>query len=109
MSEHESGSTALPAVREPDMVRLAEDLVASANDRGIALTGEGGLLTDERKVFVPIRAVGTGVPGPSRSRQSPTQLAPGVVGSDFPKRDTRPVSVWAKWATGWARRSHNVD
>lgn len=45
MSEHESESTALPAVREPDMVRLAEELVASASDRGIALTGEGGLLT----------------------------------------------------------------
>lgn len=44
MSEHESES-ALPAVREPDMVRLAEELVASASDRGIALTGEGGLLT----------------------------------------------------------------
>lgn len=45
MSEHESESTALPAVREPDMVRLAEELVASASENGIALTGEGGLLT----------------------------------------------------------------
>ena len=45
MSEHESERSALPAVREPDMVRLAEELVASASDRGIALTGEGGLLT----------------------------------------------------------------
>lgn len=27
------------------MVRLAEELVASATDRGVALTGEGGLLT----------------------------------------------------------------
>lgn len=45
MSEHESESTSLPAVREPDMVRLAEELVASATDRGIALTGEQGLLT----------------------------------------------------------------
>ncbi len=45
MSEHESESTTLPAIREPDMVRLAEDLVASASDRGLALTGEGGLLT----------------------------------------------------------------
>lgn len=35
----------LPAVRESDMVALAEELVASASDRGIALTGEGGLLT----------------------------------------------------------------
>ncbi|MGH3471533.1 MAG: IS256 family transposase [Nocardioidaceae bacterium] len=34
------------------MVRLAEELVASANDRGIALTGEGGLLTElTRKVL----------------------------------------------------------
>jgi transposase-like protein len=42
----------VPAVREPDMVRLAEELVASANDRGIALTGEGGLLTEfTRKVL----------------------------------------------------------
>lgn len=32
MSEHESES-ALPAIREPDMVRLAEELVASASDR----------------------------------------------------------------------------
>ncbi|MFA6575846.1 MAG: IS256 family transposase [Nocardioides sp.] len=45
MSEHESESTTVPAVREPDMVRLAEELVASATDRGLALTGEGGLLT----------------------------------------------------------------
>jgi transposase-like protein len=52
MSEHESESTTVPAVREPDMVRLAEELVASANDRGIALTGEGGLLTEfTRKVL----------------------------------------------------------
>ncbi|MGL5826840.1 MAG: IS256 family transposase, partial [Nocardioides sp.] len=45
MSEHESESTTAPAVREPDMVALAEELVASATGRGIALTGEGGLLT----------------------------------------------------------------
>lgn len=47
MSEHESEfeSSALPEVREPDMVRLAEDLVASASQRGIALTGDGGLLS----------------------------------------------------------------
>ena len=52
MSEHKSESTALPALREPDMVRLAEELVASATDRGIALTGEGGLLTElTRKVL----------------------------------------------------------
>lgn len=52
MSEHESESAAVPAVREPDMVRLAEELVASATDRGIALTGEGGLLTElTRKVL----------------------------------------------------------
>lgn len=30
------------AGREPDMTRLAEELVASANERGIALTGDGG-------------------------------------------------------------------
>lgn len=35
----------VPALREPDMTRLAEELVASANNQGIALTGEGGLLT----------------------------------------------------------------
>lgn len=52
MSEHESESTTLPAVREPDMVRLAEDLVASAADRGLAPTGDGGLLTElTRKVL----------------------------------------------------------
>ena len=38
-------SGVLPVVRESDMVALAEELVASASDRGIALTGEGGLLT----------------------------------------------------------------
>lgn len=35
----------LPVVREPDMSRLAEELVASASERGISLTGEGGLLS----------------------------------------------------------------
>lgn len=45
MNEHESESTTVPAVREPDMVRLAEELVSSAKDRNLALTGEGGLLT----------------------------------------------------------------
>ncbi len=45
MNEHESESTTLPAIREPDMVRLAEELVSSANDRGLALTGADGLLT----------------------------------------------------------------
>jgi transposase-like protein len=44
--ESDSGGVAgLPAVAEPDMARLAEQLVASASERGIALTGEGGLLT----------------------------------------------------------------
>lgn len=45
MNDHsnESGA-ARPAVRGPDMVELAEQLVASAGERGIALTGEGGLL-----------------------------------------------------------------
>jgi putative transposase len=45
MNEHESESTTVPAIREPDMVRLAEELVSSANDRGLALTGADGLLT----------------------------------------------------------------
>lgn len=45
MSEHEFESTRVPALREPDMVRLAEELVTSANDRGLALTGQDGLLT----------------------------------------------------------------
>lgn len=35
----------LPAPREPDMQRLAEELVASAQQRGLELTGEDGLLT----------------------------------------------------------------
>ena len=45
--EEPHGSLAVLAVpvRPPDMTRLAEDLVASASERGIALTGEGGLLT----------------------------------------------------------------
>ena len=40
----EAGSS-VPAVREPDLMRLAEELVSAASDRGIALTGEDGLLT----------------------------------------------------------------
>lgn len=40
----EAGSS-VPAVREPDLARLAEELVTAASDRGIALTGEDGLLT----------------------------------------------------------------
>ena len=40
----EPGSS-VPAVREPDLTRLAEELVSAASDRGIALTGEDGLLT----------------------------------------------------------------
>lgn len=46
-NEYDEGSTALPAVpvRPPDIAQLAQDLVSSASDRGIALTGEGGLLT----------------------------------------------------------------
>jgi hypothetical protein len=45
--EEPHGSSAVLAVpvRPPDMTRLAKDLVASASERGIALTGEGGLLT----------------------------------------------------------------
>ena len=40
----DSGSL-VPVVREPDLTRLAEELVSAASDRGIALTGEDGLLT----------------------------------------------------------------
>ncbi len=38
---------AVPAVpvKPPDMVRIAQEMVASAGEHGIALTGEGGLLT----------------------------------------------------------------
>lgn len=36
---------AAPVLREPDIVRFAEDLVASAGPGAIALTGEGGLLS----------------------------------------------------------------
>lgn len=35
----------IPALREPDIVRLAEELVSSATAHGVALTGDGGLLT----------------------------------------------------------------
>lgn len=46
MKEPEGSSAVLAVpVRPPDMTRLAEDLVVSASERGIALTGEGGLLT----------------------------------------------------------------
>lgn len=38
MSEHVYESTPLPAVREPAILRLAEELVTSATDRGVALT-----------------------------------------------------------------------
>lgn len=41
----EGFSEVLPARREPDLQRLAEELVASAGSSGVALTGEGGLLT----------------------------------------------------------------
>lgn len=44
-SESEGSTEFEPPGREPDIVALAEELVASATDRGIALTGEGGLLT----------------------------------------------------------------
>lgn len=48
-TEHEAGSEPVvpPGVVEsrPDITELAHQLVASATDRGIALTGEGGLLT----------------------------------------------------------------
>ena len=43
--EHGVESTTVPAAREPDMIRLAGELVAPATDRGLALTGEGGQLT----------------------------------------------------------------
>lgn len=48
MSYQESESTSsgsVPVVRPPDLAGLAEELVSSATDRGIALTGQGGLLT----------------------------------------------------------------
>lgn len=48
MDEHPDPAGPAGPVRaggEPDMSRLTEDLVASATERGIALTGEGGLLT----------------------------------------------------------------
>lgn len=41
---NEAGS-GVPAVREPDLTGLAEQLVSAAGERGIALTGEGGLLS----------------------------------------------------------------
>nr|WP_152024751.1 IS256 family transposase [Tessaracoccus flavescens] len=43
-NEHPELEPAVPAVRGPDMAELAEHLVATAGERGIALTGEGGLL-----------------------------------------------------------------
>lgn len=43
--EREDLSPGLPAFREPDMQCLAEELVASAQARGVELTGEDGLLT----------------------------------------------------------------
>lgn len=45
--EYDESSDTVPAVpvRPPDITRLAQELVSSASDRGIALTGEGGLLT----------------------------------------------------------------
>ncbi len=64
MSEHESESTTLPAVREPDMVRLAEELVASATDRGLALTGEGGLLTELTRKVLGVGVGGRDVASP---------------------------------------------
>lgn len=42
--DESSAVLAVPA-RPPDIAQLAQDLVSSASDRGIALTGEGGLLT----------------------------------------------------------------
>ncbi len=48
MDEHDERAGSGDLVRagaEPDMSRLAEELVASATERGIALTGDGGLLT----------------------------------------------------------------
>lgn len=43
-NEHPELEPAVLAVRGPDMAELAEHLVATAGERGIALTGEGGLL-----------------------------------------------------------------
>lgn len=45
MSELEPDRSTLPSSRPPDIGQLAEQLVASATERGIELTGEGGLLT----------------------------------------------------------------
>ena len=39
------GGGSVPALRPPDMADLAEQLGAAGSDRGIALTGEGGLLS----------------------------------------------------------------
>ena len=64
----EPGSS-VPAVREPDLTRLAEELVSAASDRGIALTGEDGLLTALTR-----QVLETGAPGrdgrSSRLRQA---------------------------------------
>lgn len=40
-----AGRSVVPAVAGQDMANLAEQLVASAAERGIELTGEDGLLT----------------------------------------------------------------
>lgn len=48
MNDHDDGTlggSAVPAVRGPDMTELAEHLVATSGQRGIALTGENGLLS----------------------------------------------------------------
>jgi hypothetical protein len=53
MNEHEEQARSVGSlvprgrggVDEPDMSRLAEELVASASEAGLQLTGEGGLLT----------------------------------------------------------------
>jgi hypothetical protein len=47
MTEHEMEATpgpGVPALREPDMQRLAQELVASAQQRGLELTEEDGRL-----------------------------------------------------------------
>lgn len=53
----EAGSS-VPAVREPDLMRLAEELVSAASDRGIALTGQDGLLTRVDEAGAAVRARG---------------------------------------------------
>jgi hypothetical protein len=52
MTDNDSSGELVPAGTGPNIDDLAAQLVASANDQGIQLTGEGGLLTAlTRRVF----------------------------------------------------------